>query len=149
MPRPEVHPSGGGRSSFRHRAALMAARLMVLSPVSGMLVGCVVAYVAFNADSMYSGSGLAYDFAFTCTYGVPFGAVVGGICGVLAFWPLRHAHPLKIAVYLGVASLVGGVGPGLIPGAGVVLALLGCVAGFWVGFWPLVLEGVSSDSSDS
>ena len=117
--------------------AIMALRLAVLSPFTGALIGCLVAYPAFNFQGFLENARYSYGFSFTSGFGIPLGGLLGGICGALAFWPLRRVHPVRIALFLGGGSLI--VGIMMAAAAGPAGGMVGSIVGFWCGFGFLMM----------
>ncbi|MBI5094441.1 MAG: hypothetical protein HZB26_18645 [Candidatus Hydrogenedentes bacterium] len=112
----------------------LLARTLLFSPLTGAAIGCVIAHVAFNSGILWGQSQTYMSLEFTSGFGIAMGGAVGGICGLLAFWPLRRFPLWKAAVYLCGGTLLLALPAALTGNPGAVLSLGASVVGFWAGF---------------
>ena len=89
--------------------SIMLLRLPILSPITGALIGTVVAYVALNVDMWFRKGTFGESLDSAAAFGAGAGLFYGGICGAPAFGPCTHAHPLRMIGYMGGFSLILGL----------------------------------------
>jgi len=115
-------------------------RILVLAPLTGAMIGCILAHVAFNSRFFWGQSTVYSGLGITSSFGIPFGAVVGGVCGLLSFWPLRRMPLLKVGPALCGSTLLFGLPAACAGNPGAILSLVMSFLGFWVGFCYLYFD---------